>query len=71
MTIPTAITTFQPTQESAANLGGGCDPSYIPCVPISSVALDCRDVGFRVEVIGFDEYRLDNDDPDLIGCESW
>jgi micrococcal nuclease len=68
---PTSIPVAQPTQARAANLGANCHPSYIPCVPISPVDLDCRDVGFRVEVIGFDEYRLDNDDPDLIGCENW
>lgn len=62
---------LQPTTFTGAALGGNCHPSYIPCVPISPVDLDCRDVGFQVEVIGFDEYRLDNDDPDLIGCETW
>ena len=71
LTVPTPVSALQPTQGRAANLGAACHPSYVPCVPISSVDLDCKDVGFRVEVIGFDEYRLDNDDPDLIGCESW
>lgn len=68
---PTSAPARLPTLANAANLGSGCHPSYIPCVPISSVDLDCKDVGFRVEVVGPDEYWLDNDDPDLIGCESW
>ncbi len=68
---PTSISAIQPTQGDFAKLGSNCHPSYIPCVPVSSVDLDCKDVGFRVEVIGYDEYWLDNDDPDLIGCESW
>ncbi len=68
---PTTVSAFQSIQGESAKLGNNCHPSYIPCVPISSVDLDCKDVGFRVEVIGYDEYRLDNDDPDLIGCESW
>lgn len=68
---PTIPPDAQPTTFAGAALTSNCHASYIPCVPISPVDLDCIDVGFRVEVIGFDEYRLDNDDPDFIGCESW
>ena len=62
---------MQSTQPAVQSLGNNCHPSYIPCVEISPYDLDCKDVGFRVEVIGYDEYRLDNDDPDLIGCEAY
>lgn len=48
-----------------------CHPSYTPCVPDVPYDLDCADIGFPVTVIGPDEYGLDNNDPDNIGCESY
>jgi endonuclease YncB( thermonuclease family) len=48
-----------------------CHPSYTPCVPNVPYDLDCPDIGFPVTVIGPDVYRLDNNDPDNIGCESY
>lgn len=61
-----------PTQAPAMNVASDCHPNYSPCVPNVPYDLDCRDVRFRVQIIGgADPYRLDNDDPDLIGCESW
>lgn len=54
----------------AGGSGGGCDPNYTPCVPISAKDLDCGDLpGGPYTVIGVDKHRLDNDDPDNIGCE--
>jgi hypothetical protein len=47
--------------------GGGCHPSYRPCLPIVP-DLDCADIDGPVTVIGPDEYRLDGDG-DGIGCE--
>lgn len=49
----------------------GCHPSYVPCVPRSVSDLDCKDVGHRVRVVGPDEYRLDGNDNDGKGCESY
>ena len=56
-----------PAQPKQSN----CHPSYVPCVPDVPYDLDCADIGFPVTVIGPDEYRLDNNDPDNIGCESY
>jgi micrococcal nuclease len=50
---------------------GDCHPSYDPCVPNSDHDLDCKDIGFQVAVIGPDEYRLDGEDNDGRGCESY
>ncbi len=47
-----------------------CHPSYSPCVPDLGYDLDCPDIGRRVKVIGYDEYRLDADD-DGTGCDSY
>ena len=52
----------EPTQDAA------CHPSYEPCVPDTGHDLDCSDIGFRVRVIGRDEYRLDGN-KDGWGCE--
>ena len=52
----------EPTQDAA------CHPSYEPCVPDAGHDLDCSDIGFRVQVIGRDEYRLDGN-KDGWGCE--
>ena len=55
----------------ADSAGGGCDPNYTPCVPISAKDLDCGDLpGGPYTVIGTDRHRLDNNDPDNIGCEA-
>jgi hypothetical protein len=40
-------------------------------VPNSARDLDCKDVGHRVTVVGPDKYRLDGDDNDGKGCESY
>lgn len=55
---------------AAMGLAGNCDPNYTPCVPNVSYDLDCKDVGFRVQVIGYDRHGLDRDG-DGIGCESY
>jgi len=49
----------------------GCHPSYEPCVPDVPTDLDCGDIGYRVKVVGDDEYRLDGDDNDGKGCETY
>jgi hypothetical protein len=66
---PTPAPSGAPT--AAPTAGAGCDPNYAgACVPISSVDLDCGDVGRRVTVIGVDIHRLDSDG-DGIGCDSY
>lgn len=47
-----------------------CNENYSPCVDNSSYDLDCADIGEEVEVVGYDEYRLDRDG-DGWGCESY
>ncbi len=47
-----------------------CNPNYSGCVENSSYDLDCSDIEFEVEVLGYDEYGLDRDD-DGYGCESY
>jgi len=60
-----------PAPAPAAPAAGNCHPSYIPCLPIVG-DLDCPDVRAMgkdpVQVIGYDDYRLDGDS-DGIGCE--
>jgi endonuclease YncB( thermonuclease family) len=58
----------QPDREPS---GRDCHSSYVPCVPNSPRDLDCKDVGHRVTVVGPDTYRLDGDDNDGKGCESY
>jgi len=58
-----------PTEEPPAD--AKCHPSYDPCVPNVPHDLDCKDIGFKVTVIGPDEYRLDGSDHDGKGCESY
>ena len=48
-----------------------CHPSYTPCVPNAGHDLDCKDIGFKVTIIGPDVYRLDGSDHDGLGCESY
>ncbi|MBP2366941.1 thermonuclease family protein [Pseudonocardia parietis] len=56
---------------AASSAGSGCDANYSPCVPISATDLDCGDLsGGPYTVIGSDPHRLDNDDPDNLGCEA-
>jgi len=57
--------------DPAPQPGGGCDPNYSGCVPISSADLDCADVGFSVQIIGVDIHGLDGNDNDGLGCESY
>ncbi|QJY44406.1 hypothetical protein [Pseudonocardia broussonetiae] len=47
--------------------GGGCHPSYSPCIP-DGPDLDCGDIDGPVTVTGRDEYRLDANN-DGVGCE--
>jgi hypothetical protein len=86
---PTTTTTLPPTTTTAppppppppvpqavvqAPTGGGCHPSYDPCVPYAS-DVDCAggsgngpEYTGTVRVVGPDEYGLDSDD-DGWGCE--
>jgi len=50
--------------------GGGCNPNYTGCVPNVPYDLDCKDIGYSVQVIGYDQYNLDADN-DGWGCESY
>jgi hypothetical protein len=46
-----------------------CHPSYIPCLPIVG-DLDCGEISERnIQIVGYDEYRLDGNDQDGWGCE--
>jgi endonuclease YncB( thermonuclease family) len=53
----------QPVQSS-------CDPNYSGCVPNVSYDLDCGDIGFSVQVLGYDKHGFDGDS-DGWGCESF
>ncbi len=57
-----------PAPQPRPAAGPDCHPSYEPCVPTGR-DLDCSELGYRVRVVGPDEYRLDADD-DRSGCES-
>lgn len=70
-----ATALLQPTpitgpSDSAGVVGADCDSNYSPCVPVSSSDLDCRDIGFRVQVIGSDPHGFDGNH-DGWGCESY
>lgn len=65
---PPAVT--EPAAAGRSGGGSGCDPNYAPCVPVSAADLDCDDLpGGPYTVLGSDPHRLDNDDPDSLGCE--
>lgn len=69
---PPAVTEPAAAGRSGGGAGGGsgCDPNYAPCVPVSAADLDCDDLpGGPYTVLGSDPHRLDNDDPDSLGCE--
>ncbi|MCU1371845.1 MAG: Uncharacterized protein JWO77_3039, partial [Ilumatobacteraceae bacterium] len=74
-TVPPTMPPAPPTTVAPAPLtGGGCHPSYDPCVPYAS-DVDCAGGSGngpaytgRVNVIGPDEYDLDRDG-DGVGCE--
>lgn len=63
---PTPVPPTAVPQQTASS----CHPSYTPCVPNVGYDLNCADVGFAVQVIGPDSYRLDGDN-DGRGCESY
>lgn len=48
-----------------------CNPNYSGCVPNVSYDLNCDDIGYQVTVIGYDQYGLDGNDNDGLGCESY
>lgn len=47
-----------------------CDSNYSGCVPNVSYDLDCPDIGYSVQVLGYDKHRLDADG-DGQGCDSY
>jgi len=47
-----------------------CNPNYSGCVPNVSYDLDCPDIGYKVQVLGYDQYRLDAN-KDGFGCDSY
>lgn len=61
--------------------GGACHADYTTCVPVQGDGsgrgaandLDCGDIGqvVRLRQAGVDPYRLDGDDLDGVGCESY
>ena len=60
----------EPAADPGPAAGSDCHPSYVPCVP-NGPDLDCGEIGYSVRVVGPDEYRLDGDDNDGQGCESY
>ncbi len=59
-----AVTALRTTASSggAGSSGGGCEPGYTPCLPITS-DLDCGDISDSlkpIHVTGSDPYRLDS-----------
>lgn len=52
-----------------ASVGADCSTNYEPCVPVDT-DVNCSDLGFQVQVIGEDVYRLDGNG-DGLGCESY
>jgi endonuclease YncB( thermonuclease family) len=60
----------RPEPKPAPAPKSGCHPSYEPCVP-DGPDLDCPEIGYKVKVVGPDEYRLDGTDNDGWGCESY
>lgn len=64
---PPTTTTRPPTTAP----GGGCEPGYSPCLPITD-DLNCDDIDDSlkpIHVTGDDPYGLDSDD-DGYGCET-
>lgn len=59
-----------PVQSRSSSQGQNCNPNYTGCVPNVSYDLNCKDVGYSVRVIGYDQYNLDGDG-DGYGCESY
>ena len=68
---PTTTVRAAAPPPAAVAPASGCHPSYTPCVPNSSKDLNCKDVGKKVTIIGPDEYGLDGNDNDGLGCESY
>ncbi len=63
----TTVGTYSKPKQTAPS----CDPNYTGgCVPVVSYDLDCKDIGFRVYVVGTDIHRFDRD-RDGVGCESY
>ncbi len=59
-----------PEEPAAPAPGAGCDPNYVPCVPVYPPDVNCGDLGFGVTVVGSDPHGLDRDN-DGYGCESY
>lgn len=64
---PTPAPSPAPMQPDVGSQSG-CDPNYVPCVPVSASDLDCSDINGPVSVIGADIHRFDRDS-DGLGCE--
>lgn len=64
-----------------AQPAGDCHPDYATCIPVKGDGsgrgeandLDCGDLRklVRIRQVGVDPYRLDGDDDDGLGCESY
>lgn len=54
----------------AAETKSSCNPNYSGCVPNVEYDLNCPDVGYKVRVLGYDQYGFDADD-DGWGCDSY
>lgn len=60
----------KPKTSTNAKPKSSCNPNYSGCVPNVSYDLNCPDIKQKVRVLGYDEYRLDND-KDGWGCDSY
>jgi len=60
----------EPEYDSTYAPDSSCNSNYSGCIDDSYYDLDCADIGYEVEVIGYDEYGLDRDG-DGYGCEAY
>jgi len=56
--------------KSESSSKSSCNPNYSGCVPNVSYDLNCPDIGYKVKVLGYDQYHLDADH-DGWGCDSY
>ena len=67
----TLVGTYVAPISAPRNPRSDCDPNYAGvCVPLVDYDLDCPDIGFLVQVVGYDKHRFDRD-RDGYGCETY
>ncbi len=72
-TVATTTTAAPTTTEAPPTTARDCHPNYTPCIPFfPGDALNCGDIRIQVRIVGgADPYRLDGNDNDGWGCESY